>query len=184
MDVWRFECSSGFTKFHFVDEIDKEWFENIVELYFNETKSAKEVWKEFTMIRGEPKKSPDFFEIDDSGVIAISLKAKKIIEKEFIFNVELLPFETDAGKFFAINIIDYLDCFDKRESECTISQFGQIIEYDLIDFYPDKIGESIIFKIPELPYVIFVVGELLEYCENFLEGLEFDSDVNLEWYEE
>ncbi len=183
MNTWKFQSGTDFTPFHFTNEEDAILFNKLVEDYFEESKSVKEIWKEFSLKRGEPKKHPDFFEIGNSGVLAISEEALDYTKEFFTDKIELLPIHTDAGLYFVINVLNVIDAFDKEESEFVATPYGQIIDYFTIDFHAEKIEGQALFKIPELPYVTFVSGEFLEYCDTVYAGLEFDSEVNLIWYD-
>lgn len=183
MSIWRFQADTNFTPFHFTNEEDSKLFNKLVEEYFEESKSVIELWKEFSLKRGEPKKHPDFFEIENSGILAISEDALGDTRVFFSDKIELLPIHTDAGLYYVINVLNIIDAFDKEESEFVATPYGQITDYFTIYFHAEKIKGQALFKIPELPYDTFVSGEFLDYCDTVYAGLEYDSEVNLIWYD-
>jgi hypothetical protein len=97
----------------------------------------------------------------------------------------LLPFETDAGRYYVLNVLNFIDCLDKEASKFSATRDGTIVSYSLLEFNEDMIGANIIFKIPQKPYTTFVTDEFQDICENeHLRGLMFDPDSNLIWYPE
>lgn len=179
MIIWGLQAASDYTDFIFVDEDSENWFEKIVEDYFEESKPVEDKWEVCSMLRGEFKKHPDFFEIANSGVIAMSKRAKDVLES-FVVKTEFLPINTDAGVYYAINVLNVLDCLNKEESKFVSTKQGQIVEFTYIDFYPEMLEGNNLFKIPEMPYRTFVSSVFLEEYEmNDFEGLEIDKSLNL-----
>ena len=176
MMIWTLETESDFTKFYFPIEEDKILFHELVKKYFEDSKTVSENWRPLFMLRGEPLKHPDFFSIDDTGVIAISQLAVDNLQEFFNDAVELLPLETDIGKYYAMNVLNYVDCLNNTESKYEATKGGFIVNYSLLEFDEEKLGENYIFKIPEMPYQIFITDDIQEQCETEnLNGLFFDS---------
>lgn len=185
MAIWTVETDTDFTSFYFPLEDEKIFFIDLVKNYFEESKPVKENWHHIHMLRDEPMKHPDFFEIDGTDVIAISQKAVDSIHSFLNDTLELLPIETDAGRYYALNVLDIVDCLNKEDSEFVVTKNGVIVNYSLLEFDEEKLGDSAFFKIPELPYCIFISDDIEGLCEeNYLQGLVFDTESNLVWYPE
>lgn len=185
MAVWALETGYDFTPFYFPLEEDKTFFQDLVKNYFEESKTVVEKWRLLYMLRGEPMKHPDFFEIDDTDVIAISQKGVDSLNVFLKETIELLPIETDAGRYYALNVLNFVDCLNKEESVYIATKDGTIVSYSLLEFNQEKLKEHAIFKIPELPYCTFVSDDILEQCEDhYLQGLVFETELNLVWYAE
>lgn len=185
MAVWTLETDTGFTAFNFIFEKDKIFFQELVKDYFEESKSVIARWRPLSMLRSEPKKHPDFFSINDTDVIAISDRAFDRLKDFLKVGIELLPIDTDAGKYYALNVLKFVDCLDKKESKYEVTKGGLIIKYSLLDFIEDKIGDNKIFKIPEMPYQILITQDFAyQVEEEDLKGLFFDQNINLLWYPE
>jgi len=183
MAIWSLETASDFTDFFFPLEEDKNFFHEMVRSYLEESMSAAKVWRPLYMLRGEPMKQPDFFEIGDTDVIGMSQKAVEILRSLFNPDIELLPIETDAGKYYALNILNTIDCLNKEESTFRMAKNGIIVSYDSLEFYEGKLQGHAIFKIPELPYNTFITDKVVDqYEEHSLQGLSFDTESNLIWY--
>jgi hypothetical protein len=185
MAVWQLETDIDFTTFVFKLQEDELFFKNLVEDKFDNSLPIAAIWRPLYLIRDEPKKMPDFFDISNTGVIAVSEQALSKLESQINSGIEFLPLETDAGKFFAINVLKVIDCLDKERSKFTATQAGIIINYSFLEFDSEKINGNMIFKIPELPYTVLVTQDLQDICdEEYLQGLSFDSESNLLWYPE
>lgn len=178
--IWKFVASSGFSEFYFPINDQRKLFKQQVAEYFKNGYSLMEMWKPLGLLRKKSKKFPDFFEIDNSGVIAISQTALEESNHFFNDDIELLPLRTDAGEYFAINILKFIDCFNKEISNCKLNEFNTITSYKFIELYEERLEGVHFFKIPELPFTNLVVNDVLEFYEKkaFL-GLEFDENVNL-----
>jgi hypothetical protein len=183
MDVWRLETDTNSTNFNFPIEEDKSFFHELVKQFFEQSKPVSEKWRLLYLLRSEPRKQVDFFEIDETDVIAISQNAVDILKAFLNEKVELLPIETDAGRYYALNVLNFVDCLDKAESDFVATKGGTIVSHSLLEFKQEKLKGNGIFKIPELPYDVFVTGDFQELCEDeYLRGLVFDTTSNLVWY--
>jgi hypothetical protein len=185
MDLWTLQTDTDFTQFWFPLLEDKNFFHALEKEYYEEAKSILGVWRPLYMVRDEPMKYPDFFEIDNTDIIAISQRAADSLSSLFNNQIELLPIETDAGRYYALNNLNFIDCLNKKESKYIATNNGIIVSYSLLEFDELKFGNNAIFKIPELPYTIFISGDFVElYEDNNLQGLLLDTDLNLIWYPE
>ena len=107
------------------------------------------------------------------------------LENLFNDKIELLPIETDAGWYYAVNVLNYVDCLDKEKSVYEATENNIIVDYSILEFNEDKLRDHAIFKIPQLPYCIFISDDIQDQCEeNYLRGLAFDTESNLIWYPE
>jgi hypothetical protein len=182
MIVWLQRISSDLTSFVFPKENEQLAFEGIKD-QFHLIESMGFKWQSPIMCRLEPKIHPDFFEIPDSDIIAVSERVYGALMKLKCDNLEFLPIGTDSGRYYAIHIVKTLDCLDHAISEYTAIADGQIINYKYLDFLPGRIPNNIaFFKIPEMPYTTFVTDTLQDLCDdNGFIGLEFDPGHNLVW---
>lgn len=183
MAVWKLETGTDFTAFSFLLEEDKTFFHELVKDHFDELKPVSGIWRPLYMRSEEPMKHPDFFEIDGTDVLAASQRAVDRLKDFLNGRIELLPIHTDAGSYYALNILNTVDCLDKEASEYTATKDGTIVAYSLLEFDEEKLEGQGLFKIPQLPYAIFLTSDIQEQCEeDGLEGLVFDVESNLAWY--
>jgi hypothetical protein len=182
MALWTLELDSNHNSFRFPLDGDKILFDELVSNCFENSQPVSDKWQTLYMLRTEPKKHSDFFEIEQSDVIAISQKAADCLKQLIASTIELLPIETDAGKYYALNVLNFVDCLNRKESVYVAAKDGVIASYSSLEFFQDKIPKHGFFKIPELPYCTFVSDYVLDECEeNFLQGLVFDTESNLAW---
>jgi hypothetical protein len=183
MVVWALETDFDFTTFYFPLEEDKAYFHDLDEKFFQESKSVWKEWRPLYMLRGEPMKQPDFFEMDGTDILAISQKAVNSLYNLINISIELLPIETDAGRYYALNVLNFVDCLNKEESVFLATKNGIIINYSSLEFDEEKLTDQALFKIPELPYYTFITDKMEYQCtEDDLQGLTFDTKSNLIWY--
>lgn len=181
MIVWKLQTGIDYTNFYFPLEEEKEFFTEFVENYFDESKSAQDIWKPLILLKGEPKKATHFFEVNGSGVIAMGSYGNLIFENGLGENVELLPLETDGGPFNVLNIIGYLDCLDKEKSKYTLEDNGLISDYHYLRFKKELLEGIYLFKIPELPYTTFVTRNFEKIYSNHVgKGLDLGNE-NIIW---
>lgn len=182
MAIWALQTSNDFTTFHFLTEEDKAFFDDLAKNYFEPAQPVSEKWCTLFMMRGEPMKHPDFFEIEGTDVIAMSENAAGVM-KPLLAQTELLPIETDAGKYYALNVLNFVDCLNKEESDYVETKDGKIVSYSSLEFDEKKIGDASIFRLPQLPYQVFAASDIEDRCEeDELRGLLFDPDTNMVWH--
>ena len=177
----RLMPTDDFTKFVFPIAEQKEKFLYIVKECFDKGKSANSVWEHFILRRDEPMKTSNIIELDDTGIIAFDNYSFSKLEKLDLFNndLECLPLQTDIGEFKVLNILKFVDCLDKENSELTLDADGKILNYTSLKFYNQKLNGIHFFKVPELPKLMIVSFEVLDECmSNSLLGLELDMDIN------
>jgi hypothetical protein len=185
MAIWTLETDSNFTTFYFPIEEDKVLFHQLVTDYFDASKSILEKWRTLYLLRDSPKKHPDFFSIDGTDIIAISQNAVNKLINFLQDEIELLSLETDAGKYYALNLLKFVNCLDHEKSKYDSIDEGPIVKYSILEFSEEKIGKNMIFKIPELPYQVLITQKFAYQIEmRDLRGLLFDRTINLLWYKE
>lgn len=179
MRIWELNTiSTGYTPFYLPNENEIEIFATRLEEISDENKSILNDWEPLVLLKEEQQIDPDFFDLYDTGSLIVSLEGAATImlslpEEDY----ELLPFLNDEKKYFLFNLIRSTDCLDKNNSIYNSFENGVISDYDGLMFDYDKMIEKPIFKIPELPYTLFVthVFEYLCNMEN-LKGINFSDD--------
>ena len=129
-------------------------------------------------MKEEQRVDPDFFDLYDTGSLVVSLDAAAILMLSLDDeDYELLPFLNDEKQYFLFNLLKSTDCLNKEESIYEVFDNGIISEYETLIFNSEKIKNTPIFKIPELPDIIFMTNAL-KYLSDFegLKGLNFSED--------
>lgn len=173
MEPIRALISKGYTEYYFPIQEEEEEFNELLDGYFYKGKPVAELWRSKIMLRGILKKSTDFFEILDTGLLAVGGNVYENF-KENSQNIEFLPLETDTGIFYIANVIEFTDCLDKENSVYKLSKTGRISSYEVLELNEDLLGELMFFKIPELPHRLFCTESLYRLCiSKGYRGLDF-----------
>lgn len=181
MRVWELQITEiDHSPFYIPEEKELQIFKEKLDDIIEGNESIIDDWKPLLILKGEQKIDPDFFDLYDSGVQVLSVDAAAAImlclpEDTY----ELLDMVSDENKYFLLNIIKPTNCLDKENSSFNSFPDGMISDYEHLAFHYDKVINVPIFRIPELPYTLFVT-HVFEYIYNMenLKGLNF-SDHNL-----
>ncbi|MWW23122.1 imm11 family protein [Algibacter lectus] len=123
------------------------------------------------------------------GAPLVSLKLKQIIEKFNIEDCQFIPAiieDTSSGKineyFFAMNILNSVECLDKEKSEIKplMKSFPNgPIKINNLFFKSDKLKDHCIVRMLESKSIIVVNFTLLEKCKEFrVKGTQFVKEGN------
>lgn len=178
------------SEFCFVLDSHKDIYKNLVRDYISLGKPVDEQWTPLFILKREEKYRYDFFHIREKEDIfnieeeEVDLAEDAICITQKVYNelfpflkndVEFLPLISDDGIYYIMNVINMVDCLDKEASECNITSTGLIIDYEELIFDTDKLQNQYIFRIPELPFSIFLTDKLKEIIEDYDE-LSFTAD--------
>lgn len=100
-----------------------------------------------------------------SGDVLIMRRTVIEILRPVLGNIEILPLDCDFGDYWAVNILDVLDCIDYNHAE--VKRFPKKNEYETprimrfinYAFHPDKIQGHHVFKIVDCPKAAIFVDE-------------------------
>lgn len=102
--------------------------------------------------------------------------------------VEILPLKHEEMNFIALNVINIIDCVDKKRSEADIlTSTGDFLGYKKVVFTSEKIPvNTLIFKIPDTGFsCTYVTDRFVELIKlHKLKGLKFIEVWNSEVTEE
>lgn len=167
------------TKLFFPVQAEWDKFVRIVDEKITNGISAADEWDEFIVLQKEPQKSVDFYDIEDFGLCILNQKSYDLISSLLNDTIEVLKLKSDVEDFYLLNVIEETNCFNKEESDVDFLNSGVVMEYRVLSFIPQKI-RCPIFRIPELPYTVFVTDEILQiYLVHQLTGLSIDLKENI-----
>ena len=170
--VYKLVTGTNCSKLYFPIFEDEEVFNDFSMNHYDLVQPYNQVWSKLILLRKEFKKNCDFFEIENSNVIVLSQRVFDVFSN-YKENLEFLPIETDQGTHYLLNCINYTDCLDKKKSKYTLSKHGHIQNYSNLEFIDDLISGLLIFKIPELPYLLLFTQKFAElYQNNNFQGLD------------
>ena len=88
---------------------------------------------------------------------------------------EILPLLSERGEYFAYNVTAIVDALDVSASEIDYLSTGRLANIRRYSLHRDKIGDAMIFKLPQVTWLdVFVTDRFVkrvEECELF--GFEF-----------
>lgn len=116
-----------------------------------------------------------------SSIPFISDKFKKIIEEHSnLNNFHFVPIKIEERSYWLLNVIGFLDCFDKEKSTFSTFDNGEPDEIQNIVFNEEAIPSISIFKIKESPINIFITDTLKQIIEeNYISGIDFFDSSDL-----
>lgn len=185
MVIWELTLDEDVTQYYFPDRSELEQFLFLRDNYIDEALSIKEKWAPLMLLKKEQKKKSDFGEIEDLGCFIISEKVVNSLLPILNESIELLPFKTDEGYCYLLHVAGFLEnALDEELTEITRVTGGIINNIENIHFRKNIILEKSIFKISELPYVMYITDKFWDsYKESNLIGLSF-SDDELIWIDD
>ncbi|WP_128330636.1 imm11 family protein [Apibacter sp. HY039] len=164
------------TQLEFPLEEERELFLILAKEKVSNFTSVTNDWEEFLLLKKEPKIDVDFYDIEDIGVCIVSQRAYELLLPILDNSVEILKFKSDEEDFFLLNVVLTTDCLDKENSVFTALPSGQIMEFQELFVYSDKINCPI-FRIPELPFHLLITDQIMEvYYSNQLKGITLTDE--------
>lgn len=144
---------------------------------FDKGKSISSSWQPVLLEVHTSRGPLSDFPVCPMGPPILSQKAWGVLQPLIGDAVEALPVATPLGTYFALNVLDVIDCLDYEQSEISYypaSMNGglhRIIKYQLNS---DLIKRKHIFKIPERMTEAIVSEDFKRLSENaLLNGLDF-----------
>lgn len=168
--------SSDASELQFPISEQKEKLLELIDEKISNGISVKDEWDDFLILNSEPKVDMDFYDIDDVGVCILNQKTYKLFSSMFDDSIELLPLKSDDQIIYILNVIQTTDCLNKDQSVYTFLESGQIMEFEKLTFFSEKITCPF-FRIPEMPFVTLISEKVLEaFYANDLRGLNLSED--------
>jgi hypothetical protein len=90
-------------------------------------------------------------------------------------NGELLPITCEGKRLFIFNVMRVIDALDEENSELKLFDDGDIMDILRFSFFPEKIGRTTIFKVPQCILTgVFVTEPFVKRVEEAnLKGFKF-----------
>jgi hypothetical protein len=109
--------------------------------------------------------------------IAASEHATQVLSPLIVGSAEVLPLQCEAAQFYAINVIEVVDCLDHSQSEVVWFKDGSLAGIKRHIFKPRCLERKHIFKIPERKRsFVFVSDAFKQLIEDHqLTGLVFEK---------
>ncbi|MEZ4786697.1 MAG: hypothetical protein R2790_02145 [Flavobacterium haoranii] len=125
------------------------------------------------------------YNLSYQGLVIVSQKLKSILENENV-NIQFIKIDVTnlelRNEYYAIKLVDFLDCVDETKSEFEYYPSDNILKKDkyknLKRYYIDstKVGKSKIFRlIKYFPQIIITEDLKKVFEENKITGLEYHT---------
>lgn len=89
-------------------------------------------------------------------------------------NGELLPLELGSTRYYAYNVTRNVDALDEGRSEIVRFSSGRVMRVSRYEFYPDRIRDLSIFKLPQLRSDVFATSVFYKRVRDAgLSGFQF-----------
>lgn len=179
MKIWELAISDiDSTSFRIPENEKVDGFKKIIDAIGDSSQFFKDKWQPLVLLKDEQKIDPDFFNLYDLDCLILSSIAKKLIYSTMDeCDYEMLPFISDENEYFLFNCLKTIDCLNKEESIVEKLEDGTIVDYELLMFDDEKLKGIPVFRIPEIPYKIFITTTFkFLYDELDLKGIDFDSE--------
>ena len=152
-------------------------FDTRRQIYIGEKVDA--ISNEKFIVKTKKGKYPDF--MGSSSIPFISNKFKKIIEDHSdLKNFNFLPTKIEKENYWLLNVIGFLDCFDKEKSTFSTYSNGEPDEIQNIVFNEKNIPSVSIFKIKESPINIFITDGFKKIIDNHnISGIDYLESMDL-----
>lgn len=162
-----------------VIEEDLELFQLLFDNEFDNFLPALTKWEEISLQKTEQKVDCDFCQIEEFDCILVNEKTKKFLSSFLSFcDIEFLPCKTENGYYYILHITNLIKDsiieedseFEKTEQGSIINVTNLVLEYELVENKP-------LFKIKELPYIVFMSDDFEEFCmQQGLTGIDFSEN--------
>jgi hypothetical protein len=145
----------------------------------------KDRWKKVDWFVLNPKlKRGNFFALEHSGGLAFD---SKVFESP-LFNFlemagEIIEIEIRSEKIYLLNVLNCIDALNDKESKFHYyanGNRGRILKYS---FYPNRITECQIFKIPETSKSEVLLRETLDISNDFISIYKKEKFYGLDFIE-
>ncbi|MDX2271898.1 MAG: hypothetical protein NW237_08095 [Cyanobacteriota bacterium] len=161
--------------FHFTDPKQSK---KLLENGWTEDKSIQDTWNpaHISMSKRQRGKIPGDRATIYGTIPVFSDLAVKVLGSFLLESGELLPLQPCFGTYFVYHFTSSCDCLDERNSEFRTLPSGSPIEIIKHSFFPSKIGDLQVFRVPHKKFKIFVRDQFVELVrQHHLTGFKFDK---------
>ncbi|MDR2916367.1 MAG: hypothetical protein LBV74_16325 [Tannerella sp.] len=182
MKVWELNTTDlHFSPFILPEDGKKDFFIQFMEDINDDLTPRKKMWKPLVILKSEQRIDSDFIDLYDTGAIIVNSKGKDLLTSLSLLDedsYELLPFLNDEDEYYLFNLLRFTDALDKDISVYEEFMPGKISNIELLAFDYNKIAHVPVFKVPELPYSIFITQTFRTYYDEMnLKGLNFEDNL-------
>ncbi|TGE07766.1 imm11 family protein [Hymenobacter fodinae] len=161
------------------DDVNSDYLDEIVETYFDGRARASKYWDPpFFGILDPRKKVADLGFLVSDGVLVFSQKAVDALQPLLGTEVELLPYSTEVGTYYLVNVLDEGEYLDRVHTDCDrIMPDGRCAGINRYAFHANRLRGKHIFRISDKLTSRFISGEFVEACrQHQLTGIDLTEE--------
>lgn len=164
------------------DDDNIDYISHIVESYFDTKRRVGANWQpSFFGVVNKKQKVGDLGTLIGGEQIVFSQKAVDILMPLIKDSVELLPYPTEIGTYYLINVLDEGPYLDRQKTNCDeVLPNGNCFSINKYVFVESMLVGKHILRIPDDAVTRYISGDFIEACrENNLQGIELDDKVKV-----
>ncbi|UOQ74802.1 imm11 family protein [Hymenobacter cellulosilyticus] len=168
--------------FDWDDDDNIDYVSNIVDTYFDKYQRVGDNWQPTLFGIIAPRvKVGDLGTLAGSERIVFSQRAVDALRPLLGTSVELLPYPTEIGTYYLVNVLDVGDYLDKNRTKCReILPNGLCAGISKFVFQADLLRGKHIFRIPDSPVFRYVSDEFIAACRKHnLTGIDMTEEVKV-----
>jgi hypothetical protein len=164
------------------DDVNSDYLDEIVETYFDGKARASEHWQPpFFGVIDPRKKVADLGSLVSDGVLVFSQRAVDILQPLLGTEVELLPYPTEVGTYYLVNVLDEKEYLDRARTDCDrIMPDGRCAGINKYVFHANRLSGKHIFRISDKLTSRFISGEFIAACRQYkLTGIDLTEEAKV-----
>lgn len=159
-----------------------EYIDNIVKHYFDRNLRVGGNWNPtFFGVINKRQKLGEIGTLSGSEMVIFSQRAVDSLMTLIKDSVELLPYPTEVGTYYLVNVLDEGDYLDRQRTECDeILPNGHCYGINEYVFNETALQGKHIFRIPDDGVTRYVSGEFIQACKQHnLHGIYLTESVKV-----
>lgn len=164
------------------DDINIDYVSDIVDTYFDANQRVGGMWQPAFFGTINPRmKVGDLGTLAGSERLVFNQRAVDVLGPLLGESVELLPYPTEAGNCYLVNVLDVGNYLDREQTKCReILPSGLCIGISKFVFQADLLRDKHIFRIPDSPVFRYVSGEFVAACrQHGLTGIDLTNQAKV-----
>jgi hypothetical protein len=185
MQIYKFiEDSDRYSVPFDWDEEDNniDYVSDIVDAYFDKKQRVGDDWQPaFFGTIDQRMKVGDLGTLAGSERIVFSQRAVDVLLPLIGESVELLPYPTEVGTYYLVNVLDVGEYLDRKQTNCReILSNGLCAGISKFVFRADMLRGKHIFRIPDSPVFRYISDEFITACrQHKLTGIDLTEEAEV-----
>ncbi|TGE07768.1 imm11 family protein [Hymenobacter fodinae] len=160
------------------DDNNIDYVSHIVDTYFDKHQRVGDNWHPpFFGVIDPRVKVGDLGTLAGSERIVFSQRVVDVLQPLLGDSVELLPYPTEVGTYYLVNVLDVGNYLDRKQTKCReILSNGLCAGISEFVFRADLVKGKPIFRIPDSPVFRYVSDEFIAACRKHkLTGIDMEE---------